>query len=88
MALTEKQGEYWYRNVTLTSALIAIWFVITFVMAYYARQLAEISFFGWPLSFYMAAQGCLLIYLVLIFFYTRRMRRLDEEYGVSEGDDR
>ena len=88
MALTQKHGEYWKRNVALTIALVAVWFVISFVMAFFARELSEITFLGWPLSFYMAAQGCLVIYLVLIFFYTRRMRRLDEEYGVSEGDDR
>jgi len=88
MALTEKHREYWTRSVTLVITLIAVWFVISFVMAFFARQLAEITFFGWPLSFYMAAQGCLVIYLVIIFFYARRMRRLDEEYGVSEGDDR
>ena len=88
MALTERHREYWKRNVAMAIALIVVWFVISFVMAFYARQLAEITFFGWPLSFYMAAQGCLLIYLVLIFFYSRRMRALDEEYGVSEGGDR
>ena len=88
MALIERHREYWKRNVAMAIALIVVWFVISFVMAFYARQLAEITFFGWPLSFYMAAQGCLLIYLVLIFFYTRRVRRLDQEYGVSEGDDR
>ena len=88
MALTQEQAEHWKRNVALTIALIGVWFIVSFVMAFYARQLAEITFFGWPFSFYMAGQGCIVIYLIIIFFYTRRMRRWDEEYGVSEGDDR
>ena len=52
----------------------------------YAIPLAEINFFGWPLSFYMAAQGSLIIYVVIIWYYARAMRKMDLEYGVDEGD--
>lgn len=87
MQLTEKHREYWKRNLNLTIVLLAIWFVVTFVMAYFARPLAEINFFGWPLSFYMGAQGSLVIYVVIIWYYARKMRQLDVEYGVEEGED-
>jgi putative solute:sodium symporter small subunit len=87
MQLTEKHREYWRRNLNLTIVLLAIWFVVTFVMAYFARPLAEINFFGWPLSFYMGAQGSLIVYVVIIWYYARRMRQLDIEYGVEEGED-
>ena len=56
------------------------------VVAWYAIPLAEIKFFGWPLSFYMAAQGSLIIYVLIIWYYARAMRKLDLEYGVDEGD--
>ena len=84
MQLTQKHQEYWRRNLNLTIVLLAIWFVSTFVMAFFARPLAEIVIFGWPLSFYMAAQGSLIIYLVIIFVYAKSMKKLDEEYGVAE----
>jgi putative solute:sodium symporter small subunit len=87
MQLTEKHREYWRRNLNITIVLLAIWFVVTFVMAYFARPLAEINFFGWPLSFYMGAQGSLIVYLVIIWYYARKMRQLDIEYGVEEGED-
>ena len=87
MQLTEKHREYWRKNLNLTMVLLAIWFVVTFVMAYFARELATINFFGWPLSFYMAAQGSLIIYVIIIWVYARSMKRLDEQYGVSEGDE-
>jgi putative solute:sodium symporter small subunit len=87
MQLTEKHREYWRKNLNLTMVLLAIWFVVTFVMGYYARELATINFFGWPLSFYMAAQGSLIIYVIIILIYARSMKRLDEQYGVSEGDE-
>ncbi len=84
MQLTQKHQEYWRRNLNLTIVLLVIWFVSTFVMSFFARPLAEIVIFGWPLSFYMAAQGSLIIYLVIIFVYAKSMKKLDEEYGVAE----
>jgi len=88
MQLTEKHQEYWRRNLRLTAVLLFIWFVVTYVMAYFAVPLAEINFFGWPLSFYMAAQGSLVIYVVIIYVYAKRMRKMDLEYGVEEGEDK
>ena len=87
MQLTAKHHEYWRKNLRITAILLAIWFVVTFVMSYYAIPLSEINFFGWPLPFYMGAQGSLIIYVVIIWFYARYMNRLDLEYDVHEGED-
>jgi putative solute:sodium symporter small subunit len=84
MQLTDKHRQYWRKNLSLSGVLLIIWFVVTFVMAWYARDLATIHFFGWPLSFYMAAQGSLIIYVVLIWYYAKRMGELDKEFGVEE----
>lgn len=86
LQLTEKHREYWRRNLNLTMVLLAIWFVVTFVVGYFARELS-FSFFGWPFSFWVGAQGALVVYVVMIFYYAVKMRRLDEEYGVEEGED-
>jgi len=82
--LTERHREYWRKNLRLTAILMTIWFVITFVVGWYARELNQIFFFGFPLGFYMGAQGSLVIYVVMIFYYARYMNRLDIEYGVAE----
>ena len=87
MQLTQRHREYWKRTVNVTIVLLAIWFVVTFVMAYFAIDLNSIVIAGFPLSFYMAAQGSLIIYVVLIWYYARRMGELDREYGVHEGED-
>lgn len=84
MQLTESQKSYWSKNLRITSILLAIWFVVTFVMAYFARDLSSFNFFGWPFSFYMAAQGSLIIYVLIIWFYARTMNRLDQDHGVAE----
>ena len=83
MQLTAQHKEYWRRNLDSPGVLLAIWFVVTYVMAWYARPLAEINFFGWPLSFYMRRRS-LIIYVVLIYVYAKKMRKLDLEYNVEE----
>jgi putative solute:sodium symporter small subunit len=86
MQLSRKHVEYWHRNLKVTAWLVAIWFVVTFVFSFFARELNEITFIG-PLGFYMGAQGALIVYVLIIWFYARYMNRLDREYGVQEGDD-
>jgi putative solute:sodium symporter small subunit len=81
--LTERHHEYWRKNLRITGVLLAIWFVVTFVVSYYARELS-FYFFGWPFSWWMGAQGALIIYVVIIWFYARYMNRLDQQYGVQE----
>ncbi|MBK7687074.1 MAG: DUF4212 domain-containing protein [Rhodocyclaceae bacterium] len=85
MQLTERHKQYWNINLRITGILLAIWFVATFVMGWYARELNEITFLG-PLGFYMSAQGSLIIYVAIIWYYARYMNNLDKEYGVHEGE--
>lgn len=85
MQLTEKHKEYWSRNLRITSILLAIWFVFTFVTGWFSRELNEITFIG-PLGFYMAAQGSLIVFVVLIFWFAWKQNRIDEESGMAEED--
>ena len=86
MQLTESHRQYWQKNLNITAVLMAAWFVVTFVVAYFARDL-NFSFFGWPFSFWMAAQGSLIIYVVIIWFYAHYMNKLDQEHGVAEVEE-
>ena len=81
--LSERHHEYWRKNLRITAILLAIWFVVTYVVAFMARDL-NFTFFGWPFSFWMAAQGSLIIYVVIIWYYARYMNKLDQEHGVAE----
>ena len=83
MRITENHQRYWSRNLRLTGILLSIWFVVTFVIAYNARELS-FDFFGWPFSFWVAAQGGLIVYVLIIWFYARAMNRLDQEHNVAE----
>ena len=86
MQLTPRQQEYWRKNLRLTGLLLAVWFFVTFVVIFFARDLT-FSFFGWSFSFWVAAQGALVVYCLIIWFYATAMKRLDREYGVDEGAD-
>jgi putative solute:sodium symporter small subunit len=86
LELSEKHKEYWRKNVRLTLILLAIWAIITYVIGFYARELS-FGFFGWPFSFWVGAQGALVIYVVIIGYYAWYMNRLDRQYGVHEGED-
>ena len=87
MQTAEKRQEYWRRNLRLTALLLGIWFVVTYVASYFARELNEITILGFPLGFYMGAQGALIIYVLIIWFYARYMNSLDKEYGVRDGEE-
>jgi putative solute:sodium symporter small subunit len=54
-----------------------IWLLVSFGFAFYARELVGLAVFGWPLPFYMAAQGTTLVYLALIGVYAQAMNKLD-----------
>ena len=86
MELTARHHEYWRKNLVVTSILLLAWFIVTFVEAWYARELNGITFFGFPFGFYMSAQGSLAIYVIIIGIYAKYMQKLDKEYGVDEGD--
>jgi len=75
---------YWRQTKRLTLALLLLWIALTFVMNWFARELNDFTFLDFPLGFYMDAQGLLLIYLAIIWYYNRRMRQLDAKYGIED----
>jgi putative solute:sodium symporter small subunit len=83
MQVSENHQRYWNKNLRITSILMLIWFVVTFVVAYFAREL-NFSFFGWPFSFWVAAQGALVVYVAIIGYYAYYMNKLDIAHGVAE----
>jgi putative solute:sodium symporter small subunit len=71
---------HWERTRRLTGVLLVIWFFVTFGVIFFARELSHLSLLGWPISYYMAAQGATLVYVILVGFYAWRMRRLERTW--------
>lgn len=78
-------ARYWMRARRITWLIVGLWFALTFVATWFAREL-DFVVFGWPFSFYLAAQGAPILYIVLVIWYGRRMEWLDRRYGVEERD--
>ena len=84
--LTEAQQQaYWRYNSRLTVWLLVVWFVVTYIISgLMASWLNHVSFLGFPLGYYMAAQGSLAIFVVEIMVYAYLMNRKDLEFGIRE----
>ncbi|MEF9943380.1 MAG: DUF4212 domain-containing protein [Burkholderiaceae bacterium] len=89
MSLSAKQKEYWRKNLRLTAGLLVIWFVVTFVFAFFAAPIAAftIPVLDFPAAYYIAAQGALIVYVAILYVYARKMRQYDAQYDVDERDE-
>lgn len=79
--------DYWSYNVRLTTITLFIWFVVTYVCAFFVNELNSIVIFGFPFGYYMGAQGSLIVFVLLIFNYAFKMNRADKIYGVEEEEE-
>lgn len=76
---------YWKANLRLMVILLSIWFVCSFVFGIVlVEQLNQFHLGGYKLGFWFAQQGSIYIFVALIFVYTKKMARLDREFGVEE----
>ena len=67
---------------------LAIWFVFSIVIFMFGESLNNGSFLGYPLAYYMCAQGSIIIFVGLIFWFANRQEKIDEEVGFAEkGED-
>jgi putative solute:sodium symporter small subunit len=82
--LTSQADLHWQKTRRLTLLLLLFWAFVTFALTWFARSINEIVILGFPLGFYMAAQGALVIYLLIIWWYNRQMKKLDAEFGVED----
>jgi putative solute:sodium symporter small subunit len=84
-ALRARREQHWRKTRRLTATLLLLWLATSFCAVFFARELAGLMLFGWPLSFYLAAQGASLVYLAIIGGYAWRMRRLDQQFAAMQG---
>ncbi len=81
-----KQRAYWRATLRLTAVLLLVWAAVSFLPSWFADELNAIVFLGWPLGFYMAAQGALIVFLLIVWGYDRCMTRLERRYGMYNED--
>ncbi|MCH7650368.1 MAG: DUF4212 domain-containing protein [Nitrospinae bacterium] len=83
-----KAQAYWRENIRTVLLLLAIWFVVSYGMGIlFVDALDQFRFLGFRLGFWMAQQGSILCFVILIFTYVYKMNKLDHKYGVDEDKD-
>ncbi len=84
MATDQNKVIHWQRTKGLMIVHLVIWFIFSFVVHWFAPQLNKFSFIGFPLGFYMAAQGSLIVFVVQLFVFVRQQDAIDRECGMAE----
>jgi putative solute:sodium symporter small subunit len=81
---TSQKEVHWQRTRGLMIVHLVIWFVFSYVVNWFAPQLNKISFMHFPLGFYMAAQGSLIVFVVQLFVFAKQQDKIDRECGMAE----
>lgn len=85
ISTSQKEG-HWAATRRLMFIHLTIWFIFSFVVHWFAPQLNRVSFMDFPLGFYMAAQGSLIVFVVQLFVFVWQQDKVDRQYGMAEED--
>lgn len=81
----QRHTRYWRANMRLIAVLLGIWGLVSLVFGILLEEtLNKIQFFGLPLGFWIAQQGAMYVFVVLIFIYAWRMDKLDQKYHADK----
>jgi putative solute:sodium symporter small subunit len=85
MAIKQDLEAYWKENLKWVTILLSIWFLVSYVAGILLANVLE-SFYlgGFPLGFWFANQGSMVVFVILIYVYVKIMNGLDEKYDVQE----
>jgi putative solute:sodium symporter small subunit len=84
----DQRRTYWRRNLRLMAVLLTIWALVSFGAGIlFVEPLNEIVIAGFPLGFWFAQQGSIIVFVILIAVYVVRMDKLDAEFGVDEYEE-
>lgn len=82
MASKNTRDAYWRANIRTVGPLLAVWFIVSIVISLVLVEPLNEAFRigGFPFGFWFAQQGSILIFIVVVFIYARRMERLDKRF--------
>jgi len=85
---TSQKAVHWQRTKNLMIVHLVIWFIFAFVVHWIAPQLNKVSvpIMHFPLGFYMAAQGSLIVFVIQLFTFAKQQDRIDRECGMAEAE--
>lgn len=82
---TDVARQYWRENVKLLITLLCVWLLVSFGAGIlFVDVLNRISLGGFPLGFWFAQQGSIMVFVILIFVYAARMSQIEKRLGVGD----
>ncbi|MDX1669096.1 MAG: DUF4212 domain-containing protein [Limnobacter sp.] len=83
---SSSNGEaYWKAVLGLLTKILIVWFAVSYGAGIlFVEQLNNIHLFGYPLGFWFAQQGSIYTFIILIFYYAKKMNQLDRQFDVHE----
>jgi len=85
MNQSNQRQRYWSQNLRYLILLLSIWFLVSFGAGILFKDfLDQFMVGGFPLGFWMAQQGAIYVFVLLIFVYVALMNRLDKKFDVNE----
>ena len=90
--MQEKQNNkidtYWQANIRLVLGLLSIWFLVSFGCGIlFVDFLDQFKFFGFNHGFWFAQQGSIYVFVILIFVYIHRIKKLEQTFNKDESTE-
>ena len=83
--MENNSSAYWKATLALLTKILIIWFLVSFGAGIlFAPMLNSIHLGGYPLGFWFAQQGSIYVFVILIFYYAKKMGDLDKQFDVDE----
>jgi putative solute:sodium symporter small subunit len=78
------EEAHWRKTTRLMLTHLGVWFFFGYIVHMFVVPLNKIVILGFPLGFYMAAQGSLIAFVVMLFLFARQQDKIDRDHGVAE----
>ena len=85
----EREQAHWRKTTNLMLMHLGIWFFFGFIIHMFVNVLNKVTIpiLGFPLGFYMAAQGSLIVFVVMLFVFAKQQNKIDHEFGFGEEEE-
>jgi putative solute:sodium symporter small subunit len=87
-SMKDREEAHWAKTSRLMWTHLAVWFFFGFIIHMFVNSLNKITIpiLNFPLGFYMAAQGSLIVFVVMLFMFAKQQDKIDREFGFAEED--
>jgi putative solute:sodium symporter small subunit len=82
------EEAHWRKTTNLMLIHLGIWFFFGYIIHMFVHALNKVTIpiLGFPLGFYMAAQGSLIVFVAQLFLFAKQQNKIDREFGYHEED--